>query len=87
MVAGRTMTLHLTGPAIRFSETSRALQPARQKNSVLQPHRLCTPNAGVGRSISPEGTQFSSLFGSSPIGRPAGVLTSGISQSFSFEAK
>jgi hypothetical protein len=30
------MTLHLTGPALRFSETSRSLQPARQVNAVVR---------------------------------------------------
>ena len=28
--------LHLTGPALRFFETSRSLQPARQVNGVVQ---------------------------------------------------
>jgi hypothetical protein len=28
------MTLHLTGPALRFFETSRSLQPARQVNGI-----------------------------------------------------
>jgi hypothetical protein len=27
--------LHLTGPALRFSETSRSLQPARQRTVSL----------------------------------------------------
>ena len=31
------MTLHLTGPALRFFETSRSLQPARQVNAVVRP--------------------------------------------------
>jgi hypothetical protein len=32
----RTMALHLTGPALRFFETSRFLQPARQVNAVVR---------------------------------------------------
>ncbi len=31
------MTLHLTGPALRFFEISRSLQPARQVNAVVRP--------------------------------------------------
>jgi hypothetical protein len=33
------MTLHLTGPAFRFFETPRSLQPARQVNAVVMPSR------------------------------------------------
>ena len=29
--------LHLTGPALRFSETSRSLQPVRQVKGVVRP--------------------------------------------------
>lgn len=32
------MTLHLTGPALRFFKTSRSLQPARQVNAVVRHH-------------------------------------------------
>src|ERR1700731_2146642 len=32
--------LHLTGPALRFFETSRSLQPARQVNAVVRRQRL-----------------------------------------------
>ena len=34
------MTLHLTGPALRFFETSRSLQPARQVNAVVRRQKL-----------------------------------------------
>src|SRR5437899_34719 len=37
--AGRTRALHLTGPTLRFSATSRSLQPARQVNAVVRPQR------------------------------------------------
>src|SRR5437667_5539332 len=36
---GRTMTLHLTGPALRISEASSSLQPARQVNAVVRPQK------------------------------------------------
>ena len=34
--------LHLTGPALRFFETSGSLQPARQGNAVVRPHARLT---------------------------------------------
>src|SRR5438132_967065 len=48
----RTMTLHLTGPALRFFETLRSLQPARQVNAVVRPqkrlvHRMATNSRAV----------------------------------------
>ena len=51
--AGRTMTLHLTGPALRFFETSRSLQPARQVNSSFGGESI---GAGIGDSVCPRVT-------------------------------
>src|SRR5262245_20168162 len=39
--------LHLTGPASRFSETSRSLQPARQVNAVVRPLKSAPMNDPV----------------------------------------
>src|SRR5438105_5345780 len=38
-VAAANNALHFTGPALRFFETSRSLQPARQVNAVVMPDR------------------------------------------------
>jgi len=41
--AGANKALHLTGPALRFFETSRSLQPARQVNAVIRRRHHDTP--------------------------------------------
>src|SRR5262249_11080521 len=41
--APANQALHLTGPALRVSETPRSLQPARQVNAVVRPPPLASP--------------------------------------------
>jgi hypothetical protein len=48
-MSGETKALHLTGPALRFSEGFRSLQPARQVNAVVTCTRVANPN--VGRTV------------------------------------
>jgi hypothetical protein len=46
------MTLHVTGSVLRFSETSRSLQPARQVNAVVRERRIRPVNCpGCGSTL------------------------------------
>jgi len=50
---GPNEALHLTGPALRFSETRRSLQPARQVNAVvIGPRPFLLPRRGSGAATS-----------------------------------
>src|SRR5262245_43030900 len=55
----RTMTLHLTGPALRLCKTSRSLQPARQVNAVVRRQRGCGPRAARWSAVRRIGFLFS----------------------------
>ena len=46
--AAANKAFHLTGPALRFFETSRSLQPARQVNAVVRRQRLLHDTVHLG---------------------------------------
>src|ERR1044071_709863 len=59
-IGAASQPLHLTGPALRFFETPRSLQPARQVNAVVSAGKPMAPEVRidkgyVGRSAAVAG--------------------------------